>query len=186
MWQFYTSDAPNRYPDPLTYPGDAPPYDDNDSAVANTNICETWKSHQKDYTECMYMNKALTSRFLSIFANKHRGGYNATIVSEPNRAFGNTSAHFYKQFGMRDEAGIKQNRDNMLNPWNVTDRWEVLKDRFDNEITYAVFADATISAADVLNMLISVLVKTRVLQAQYEEWHPLPRGDRTLTNSWIW
>ena len=35
-------------------------------------------------------------------------------------------------------------------------------------------------------MLISVLVKTRVFQAQYEEWHALPRGDRTLANAWVW
>ena len=55
----------------------------------------------------------------------------------------------------------------MRKPWNVADGWEVLKDRFDNEIAYAVFADTTISAADALNMLISVIVKTRVFQTQY-------------------
>ena len=47
--------------------------------------------------------KALTERFLSIFANKHRRGYNATIISDPNRAFGNTFTHFYNFFGIRDE-----------------------------------------------------------------------------------
>ena len=35
-------------------------------------------------------------------------------------------------------------------------------------------------------MLISFLLKTGVIQAQYEEWHALPRGDRTLANAWIW
>ena len=35
-------------------------------------------------------------------------------------------------------------------------------------------------------MLISVIVKTRVFQLQYEEWHALPTGDRTLENAWIW
>ena len=74
----------------------------------------------------------------------------------------------------------------MRKPWNIMDGWEVLTDRFDDRIAYAVFADATISAADTLNMLISVLVKTRVFQAQYEEWHTLPRGDHTLANAWIW
>ena len=74
MWQYYTSDAPDRYPDPPRYPVDAPPYDDNGSAVANTVILETWQSGQKYYAECMHMNKALTERFLSIFANKHRRG----------------------------------------------------------------------------------------------------------------
>ena len=53
----------------------------------------------------MHMNKALTERFLSIFANKHRRGYNATIILDPNRTFGHTFAHFYEQFGIRDEAG---------------------------------------------------------------------------------
>ena len=48
MWQYYTSDAPNQYPAPPTYPGDAPPYDDNGSAVANTVIRDTWQSQQKD------------------------------------------------------------------------------------------------------------------------------------------
>ena len=74
----------------------------------------------------------------------------------------------------------------MRKPWNVADGWEVLKDRFDDGIAYAVFADTIISAADALNMLISVVVKTRVLQVQYEEWHALPPGDRTLANVWIW
>ena len=149
MWQYYTSDAPNRYPDPPTYQGYAPPYNDNGSAVAKTVICETWQSNQKDYTECMHMNKALTERFLSIFANEHRRGYNETIVSDTDRTFGNTFAHFYEQFGIRDKAEIEQNRDNMHKPWNVADRWEVLKDQVHNGIAYDVFADATISAADV-------------------------------------
>ena len=42
------------------------------------------------------MNKALTERFLSIFANEHRIGYNLTIISDPNRTFDNTFSHFYK------------------------------------------------------------------------------------------
>ena len=112
----------------------------------------------------MHINKALTEHFLSIFANKHRRGYNAIIVSDPNSTFGNTFAHFYKQFGIRDEAKIEQNRDNMRKPWNIAEGWEVLKDRFDDGIAYAVFADATISAADALNMLISIIIKTRVFQ----------------------
>ena len=186
MWQYYTSDAPDQYPAPPTYPGDASPYDDNSSAVANTGIRETWQSQQKDFPECMHMNKALTERFLSIFANKHRRGYNATIVSDPNRTFGHTSAHFYEHFGIRDEAEIEQNRNKMRKPWNIADGWEVLKDQFYDGIAYAVFADAKISAANVLSMLISVLVKTRVFQAQYEEWHALPRSDLTLSNAWIW
>ena len=119
MWQYCTSDAPDRYPAPPTYPGDAPPYNNNGSTVTNTVIRKTLKSHQKDYAECMHMNKALTERFLSLFANKHRRGYNATIISDPNRTFGNTFAHFYEQFGIRDEAEIEQNRDNMSKPWNV-------------------------------------------------------------------
>ena len=49
MWQYYTSDAPDQYPAPPTYPGDAPPNDNNDSAVTNTVIRETWQSQQKDY-----------------------------------------------------------------------------------------------------------------------------------------
>ena len=35
-------------------------------------------------------------------------------------------------------------------------------------------------------MLISVIVKTRVFQTQYGEWHVLPPGDCTLANAWIW
>ena len=35
-------------------------------------------------------------------------------------------------------------------------------------------------------MLISFLLKTGVFQAQYDEWHALPRGDRTLANACIW
>ena len=74
MWHYYTSDSPDQYPAPPTYPGDAPPYNDNGSAVANTVIREKWKSQKKDYAECMHMNKALTERFLSIFAKEHRRG----------------------------------------------------------------------------------------------------------------
>ena len=134
----------------------------------------------------MHMNKALTERFLSIFANKHRRGYNSTIVSDPNRTFGHTFTHFFEQFGIRDEAEIEQNRDNMRKPWNIADGWEVLKDRFDDGIAYAVFADTTINAVDALNMLIHVLLKSGVFQTQYEKWHALLRGDRTLANVWVW
>ena len=79
----------------------------------------------------MHMNKAFTKRFLSIFANKHWRGYNATIILDPNRTFGHTFSHFYKQFGIRDEAEIEQNRDDMCKPWNIAGGWEFLKDRFE-------------------------------------------------------
>ena len=115
------------------------------------------------------MNKVLTERFLSIFANEHRRGYNATIISDPNRTFGHTFAHFYEHFGIRDEAEIEQNRDDMHKTWNIEDGWEVLKERFNDGIAYAVFTDFQINAADALNMLISVLLKTGVFQSQYEE-----------------
>ena len=59
MWQYYTSDSPDQYPAPPTYPGDAPPNDNNDSAVTNTVIRKTCQSQQKDYAYCMHMNKAL-------------------------------------------------------------------------------------------------------------------------------
>ena len=134
----------------------------------------------------MHINKALGNRFLSIFANDHQRGYNVNIVSDPNITFGNTFTHFYQQFGIRGEAEIDQNRDYMRKTWNIADGWEVLKDQFNDEIAYAIFADATIYAADALNILISVLVKTRVFQAQYEEWHALPQGDRLLANAWVW
>ena len=127
----------------------------------------------------MHMNKALTKCFLSIFAYEHQRGYNATIVSDPNRTFGHTFSHFYRQFGIRDKAEIEQNRDNMRKPWNIPDGWEVLKDRFDDGIAYAIFIDAQINATDALNMLIYVML-------QYEEWHALPRSDCTLTNAWVW
>ena len=71
MWQYYTSNTPDQYPAPPTYPKDVPLYDNNGSAVANTVIRETWQSQQKDFAECMHMNKALTERFHSIFANEH-------------------------------------------------------------------------------------------------------------------
>ena len=35
-------------------------------------------------------------------------------------------------------------------------------------------------------MLISVLLKTGVFQAQYEERHALLQGDCTLANAWVW
>ena len=35
-------------------------------------------------------------------------------------------------------------------------------------------------------MLIAVIVKMRVFQTQYEEWHTLPPDNRTLANAWIW
>ena len=121
MWQYYTGDAPELYPATPAYPGDAPLYNNNGSTVANTFIRKTWRSNQKEYAECMHMNKAITELFLSIFANEHWRGYNATIVSDPNRTFSNNFAHFYEQFGIRDEAEIEQNQDDMRKPWNVED-----------------------------------------------------------------
>ena len=69
----------------------------------------------------MHIDKALTERFISIFANEYRIEYSSTIVSDPNRTFGNTFAHFYEQFGIRDDADIEQNQENMRKPWNVAD-----------------------------------------------------------------
>ena len=69
------------------------------------------------------MNKALTKRFISILANEHWRGYNANIVSDPNRTFGHTFAHFYEQFRIRDEAEIEQNRDDVRKLWNIADGW---------------------------------------------------------------
>jgi hypothetical protein len=70
--------------------------------------------------------------------------------------------------------------------WHPVEGFEVLRKRFGNEITYAAFANNIITAGDALNMLINVITKIGYFQAQYEEWHSLPKAEQTLTNTFKW
>ena len=81
---------------------------------------------------------------------------------------------------------IEANKDGMKAHWHIVDGWDVLKDRLGDGIAFAAFADAAIENGDVLNMLLSVIVKTKQFEWEYEEWHNLPNDSKTLINAFEW
>jgi hypothetical protein len=186
MWPYYAGDPLNVCPPLIEHPGDSPSYDAMENETQNKTTADLWAKDMKDHVESNHMNKALCERFLSLFSTAQRKSYSNTLIKDPNRSFGETFEIFYKKFGKRDEVEIENNKDGMKAHWNVADGWDDLKDRFDDGIAFAAFADAAIENGDVLNMLLSVIVKTKQFEREYEEWHNLPNDSKTLINAFEW
>ena len=66
----------------------------------------------------------------------------------------------------------------MKQPWNPSEGFKVRSTHFEDGIIFEAFANNVLTAGDALNMLISVIIKTGVFQAQYEEWDSLPKPSR--------
>ena len=131
------------------------------------------------------MNKALIERFLALTPHEHRTTYNVSLIRDPNRRFGVTFQHFYDQFGVKDELELERNRDEMKTIWSLLEGFELLKNRSNDGIAFAAFANQPISPEDALNMLLTVIVKTGIFQIQYEEWHSLPETEKTMANAFV-
>ena len=80
----------------------------------------------------------------------------------------------------------KQSREPIKAAWDPTDRFEILRKRFDDALIYTAFAESSISVSNALNLLLNVILKTGIFQVQYKEWHNLPVGERNLVNALVW
>jgi hypothetical protein len=186
MWPYYADDPLNACPPLIQHPGDSPSYDAMVSEMDNKTTADLWAKDMKDSVESNHMNKALCERFLSLFSIAQRKSYSNTLIKDPSRSFGETFEIFHKKFGKRDEVKIEANKDGMKAHWSVADGWDVLKDRLDNGIAFAAFANAAIDNGVVMNMLLAVIVKTKQFEREYEEWHNLPDKSKTLSNVFEW
>jgi hypothetical protein len=183
MWDMHSVEA---HPAPPENPGAAPNYGIIGTPLDIINAKDTYNNKNKNFQEDANMNRALTERFLSLFATEHAQAYYQLLLADPGRRFGTTFTYFYELFGTRDEREIEVNRDSMKAPWNPQSGFQALKARFMDAIAVAAFADAPIRASDVLNMLLAVILATGVFQLEYTEWHALPAAKRTILIAWDW
>jgi hypothetical protein len=183
MWDMHSVEA---HPAPPENPGAAPNYGLIGTPLDIINAKDTYNNKNKNFQEDANMNRALTERFLSLFATEHAQAYYQLLLADPGRRFGTTFTYFYELFGTRDEREIEVNRDSMKAPWNPQSGFQVLKARFMDAIAVAAFADAPIRPSDVLNMLLAVILATGVFQLEYTEWHALPAARRTILIAWDW
>jgi hypothetical protein len=183
MWDMHSTEA---HPAPPANPGAAPNYGIIGTPLDIINAKDTYNTANKNFQEDANMNRALTERFLSLFATEHAQAYYNLLLADPGRRFGTTFTYFYELFGTRDEREIEVNRDSMKAPWNPQSGFQALKARFMDAIAVAAFADSPISPSDVLNMLLAVILATGVFQLEYTEWHALPTAQHTILIAWDW
>ena len=93
MWTIYHPTSP--YPIPPGFPGDAPAYNNGGGNTKNATIRDQWQLNNKNWSEDLNMNKALTERFLALIPHEHRTTYNVLLIQDSNRRFGVTFQHFY-------------------------------------------------------------------------------------------
>jgi hypothetical protein len=163
------------YPAPSPHPVKNPSYGRSGGGAKNTTTKEMWRDAMKNWMEFKNMNKALVMPFLSLIPAEHSDLYNSTLISNPNGTFHDTFDYFYKKFGNNNEIEMEDSHDIMTQLSNPSEGSEVLHKHFDDRIIFAAFSDNTISAGDVLKMLLNIIIKTGVFQDHYEGWHSLPK-----------
>ena len=174
------------HPNQQENPGLTPDYGTVGIPLNRATVRGRYNNKNKNFQEDVNMNRALTERFLSLFATEHSQAYYTLLMGDPGRRFGQTFTYFYDLFGTRDEREIELNRDGMKAPWNPQTGFQVLKARFMDAIAVASFAKAPISPNDVLNMLLAVILATGVFQLEYTKRHALPANERTILNACDW
>jgi hypothetical protein len=137
--------------------------------IARTTFRYCWQKVTKDWLEENCMNKALCKWFLSLFSTTTHKSYQTTLLQNSNRGLGETRKHLYWKFGLQDEVKIEQNKDRLKAPWNITNGFEVLKGDSNDGIVFLEFIDAVIDTANMLNIRIAVIVKTKHFKQEYQE-----------------
>ena len=74
----------------------------------------------------------------------------------------------------------------MKSAWNPSSGFEALKAQIDDELAFVAFANAVSLPTDAVNMLITVIIRTRIFANQYKEWHTLPINQRGYAATVIW
>ena len=185
LWALYSNAAYPQAPSNGN-PGTIPPYHQNNTPLQNEVIKQAFLSARKHYEEFISMNRALTERFLTLIPSEYVAGYNEVLVRDPNRIFGETLNYFYTEYGQEDELEIEENKDQMKVPWHPRDGFQLLKQRITDGCTYATFAGKPTSNNDALNMLLFVLLQTRMFARDYQEWHQQDDNEKTLANAFTW
>ena len=121
---------------------------------------DTYNNKNNNFQEDANINRALTERFLSLFAPKHIQAYYNLLMQDPGRRFDRNFTYFYDLFGTRDEREIKLNCHNMTALWDPQSGFQAFKARTLNSVAITAFVTAPIEPKDVLNMLIVVILAT--------------------------
>ena len=123
-----------------------------------------------DWHNYANINKAFVESFLSILAQEHRDLYNNTLTQNYNVIFSDISTFLYREYGIRDETELEKLR-SIRSKRGISQRdLKFSASLFGERVIFLAFAGNKISAGNILNVLINVIVKTDVFQTQDTNW----------------
>ena len=125
---------PNPPPPIANYKGDV---DASDRATTKNE----GELNKKTFYECINMNAALVTHFLSLVNPTFKTCYELTQLSYPNSPFLNLFDFFMRKYKRCDEQDRAHNKLLMHDKWTPTDEFEKLVTQMNTGVMYAQYVD---------------------------------------------
>ena len=153
----YATHRSEMYPAVPEYPGRTPAYEDPSTPGKRANVKQEWEYAIMQHNNCLNMNAALKSCFLSLIDVNIVDTYtSAAGILAPNCAYIELLAWFTSRYATSNEADCSQNKVQMETPWNPRDVFEALTTKINEGMIFADIAGYPIKALEVVEVAIRV------------------------------
>ena len=163
-----------KYP---VLPNPPPPIANYNGSIDASDRATTkaeWELSKKTFDECINMNSALVTRFLSLINPTFRTCYELTQLSYPNEPFLNVFDLFMQKYRRSNEQDRAHNKLLMYAEWTPTDGFKKLATKINIGVMYPQYLDHPIPDQKMVDTFIMVIMKCGLLNASYAKWHARP------------
>ena len=175
LWGNYSNDA---YPQTPPHPGQVLHYPAGSSTAECANLKAIYEWHMKNHMDPQEMDTSLVTHFLTLIPLHNKTEYQTRKLSNPNESFLQCVMWFTEKYGDTAEPEREDNRNRMKKTWQLHDGWLQLQQQIEEGQVFAAVIGQPIPDTDAVDMAITVLMKTGLFPAAYEEWHARPDGTK--------
>ena len=178
--ELYATHTAEMYPSVPNHPGRTPAYTATSTPGERANVKQEWEYALMRHNNCLNMNAALKSRFLSLIdANIVDTYKSAAGILAPNCAYIELLAWFTSRYATSNEADRSQNKVQMETPWNPGDGFEALITKINEGMIFADIAGYPIEASEVVDVAIRVAMRSGIFAMTYKAWHQRQNNAKT-------
>ena len=155
----YIANTREQYP---VLPNSLPPIANYKGSVDASDRATTkaeWGISNETYDECINMNAALVTWFLSLINPTFKTCYELAQLSYPNALFLNVFDFFMRKYRRRNEQDRAHDKLLMHAEWTPTDRFEKLITQINIDMMYAQYINHPIQDQEMVDTFIMVIMK---------------------------
>ena len=158
-----------QYPQEPPNPGITPTYVAGEDIAVAANRKAVWETADMRFRDVKTMKSCLVDRFLSLIDRDHKTEFEEHRLGNPGMSFRTCFDWFLTRFGHTDEHDRDDNTVRMKQDWSLQDGWHKLERQIEDGMIYAVFAMQPVAESRVVDIAISVLMRTGLFSSAYKQ-----------------